>query len=155
MWIRVHRHTLVSSTDYQCLILETNFIIQAGTHAALAIRILLAKDVISSCLLFCKKTKQTNSTPLFCSDNFSCFVLLSHTCFGKKVWSHLRGRYENWPEGTISAQSGRACWGFGENGTSLSASTALLSFWRRSCLMSWGQRWKRTRQWVSLTWFRV
>lgn len=83
MWIRVHRHTLVSSTDCQCLILETNFIIQAGIHAALALRILLAKDVISSCLLFCEKLNK-QITPLFFSDNFSCFVLLSHTCSGKR-----------------------------------------------------------------------
>lgn len=76
MWIRAQRHTLVSSIDYQCLILETNFITQAGTHAALVMVILLAKGVISSCPLFSKKLN--NILPLFLFlKKFSCFVFLT------------------------------------------------------------------------------
>lgn len=77
MWNRVQRHTLVSSIDCQCLILETNFITQAGTPAALAMVILLAKGVISSCPLFCKKL--SNTLPLF-------LVLKSSHALSRKCW---------------------------------------------------------------------
>jgi len=148
MWNRVHPHTRVLSTDYQCLTLKMNFITQAGTHVALAMVILLARDVISSCLLFCKKLV---ISPLFCSENFSCIKVCFRELMFEKVWSYLRDRYENKPEGTIFAQIRGPCRGFGEDGVGLSASASLLSFRRRSCVLSWRRRWKRRRQWVSLT----
>lgn len=82
MLILVRRHTQVSSTDYQCLFLEMNFITQAGTPAALAIVILLAKDVISSCPRFCKKLNNEQHPFLCCffgSENL--FVISSETCW--------------------------------------------------------------------------